>query len=83
MPVFPRGKTKFSILLNYLSYLFSLSTFGIIKLFNRKFQTILVFGTSPPSVMIPAILISKIKKAKIILGFRSLARDININEYFK
>ena len=66
MPVFPIGKTKFSILLNYLSYLFSLSTFGIIKLFNRKFQTILVFGTSPPSVMIPAILISKIKKAKII-----------------
>ena len=42
VPVFPRGKTKFSILLNYLSYLFSLSTFGIIKLFNRKFQTILV-----------------------------------------
>lgn len=66
VPIFPRGKSRFSIFLNYLSYLFSLSTFGIIKLLNRKFDSILVFGTSPPSVMIPAILISKIKKTKII-----------------
>lgn len=66
VPVFPRGKTRFSVFLNYLSYLFSLSTFGVIKIFNRKFDSILVFGTSPPTVMMPAILISKIKKIKII-----------------
>jgi len=66
IPVLPRGNTRFSIFLNYLSYLFSLSTLGIIKLFNRRFDSILVFGTSPPTVMIPAILISKIKKIKII-----------------
>lgn len=43
-----------------------MSTFGVIKIFNRKFDSILVFGTSPPTVMMPAILISKIKKIKII-----------------
>ena len=65
VPVLLREKTRFSIFLNYLSYLISLSTLGILKLINKKFDLILVFGTSPPTVMIPAILLSKIKKIKI------------------
>ena len=65
VPILSRKKNRFSIFLNYLSFLFSLSTFGVIKLLNKKFDLILVFGTSPPSVMIPAIILSKIKKAKI------------------
>ena len=65
VPVLLRGKTRFSIFLNYLSYLISLSTFGILKLMHRKFDSILVFGTSPPSVMIPAILLSKLKNIKV------------------
>lgn len=65
VPIFKRKKNRFSIFLNYLSFLISLSTVGIVKLLNRKFDLILVFGTSPPSVMIPAIILSKIKKIKI------------------
>ena len=66
VPVIPRGKSKFSIFLNYISFLFSLSIIGTIKILKKKIDILLVFGTSPPTVMIPAIIISKIKKAKVI-----------------
>ena len=65
VPVLKRNNSIFSLFLNYLSFLISLSTIGVVKLINKKFDLILVFGTSPPTVMIPAILISKIKKIKI------------------
>ena len=66
VPVIPRGKSKVSILFNYISFLLSLSIIGTIKILKKKIDVLLVFGTSPPTVMIPAIIISKIKKAKVI-----------------
>ena len=66
VPVIPRGKSKVSILFNYISFLLSLSIIGTIKILLKKIDVLLVFGTSPPTVMIPAIIISKIKKAKVI-----------------
>ena len=65
VPVFKRNNNRFSLFLNYLSFLISLSTIGVIKLINKKFDLILVFGTSPPTVMIPAIILSKLKKIKV------------------
>lgn len=66
VPVIPRGKSKVSILFNYISFLLSLSIIGTVKILTKKIDVLLVFGTSPPTVMIPAIIISKIKKAKVI-----------------
>ncbi len=65
VPVIKRSNNKFSIFFNYLSFLISLSTIGLIKLTKKKYDLILVFGTSPPTVMIPAILVAKLKKIKI------------------
>ena len=65
VPIFKRGNSKFSIFFNYLSYLISLSTIGLIRLTKKNYDLILVFGTSPPTVMIPAILVAKLKKIKI------------------
>ena len=65
VPIFKRGNSKFSIFFNYLSFLISLSTIGLIRLTKKNYDLILVFGTSPPTVMIPAILVAKLKKIKI------------------
>ena len=37
----------------------------MIRLTKKNYDLILVFGTSPPTVMIPAILVAKLKKIKI------------------
>ncbi len=81
VPVLKRNKSIFSLFLNYLTFLVSLSTIGVFKLINKKFDLILVFGTSPPTVMIPAILISKIKNIKIAFWVLDLWPDtlISIN----
>lgn len=81
VPVLKRNNSIFSIFLNYLTFLVSLSTIGVFKLINKKFDLILVFGTSPPTVMIPAILISKIKNIKIAFWVLDLWPDtlISIN----
>ena len=81
VPVLKRNNSIFSIFLNYLTFLVSLSTLGVFKLINKKFDLILVFGTSPPTVMIPAILISKIKNIKIAFWVLDLWPDtlISIN----
>ena len=81
VPVLKRNNSIFSLFLNYLTFLVSLSTLGVFKLINKKFDLILVFGTSPPTVMIPAILISKIKNIKIAFWVLDLWPDtlISIN----
>ena len=65
VPVLPRGSTKISLMLNYLSFIFFASLFGWWKLRNYNFDRIFVFGVSPPTVCIPAIFLSKIKGVKI------------------
>ena len=81
VPVLKRNNSIFSLFLNYLTFLISLSTIGVFKLINKKFDLILVFGTSPPTVMIPAIFISKIKSIKIAFWVLDLWPDtlISIN----
>ncbi len=57
----PRGKSSFGILVNYLSYPF-FASFSMLKLFGKKYDSILSYETSPVLMIFPAILFSKLKR---------------------
>lgn len=69
LPLVPRGKgTKFRLGLNYISYFFSSLLFTIFFLtFKEKFQKVFVHHTSPPFILISALLYKKIRKSKLFL----------------
>jgi glycosyltransferase involved in cell wall biosynthesis len=66
-PIYPRGNTKSSLFLNYISFIFSASILGIWKLKRLKVDEIFVFQTSPITAAIPAVLLKYIKKARLHL----------------
>lgn len=83
LPVIPRTK-KFRILariLNYISYVISASIYTIF--FKKEnYDHILCYLTSPPFQVLPAILLSKIKKIKISIWYQDLwphnLKDLNL-----
>ena len=45
LPIWPRGKNKFSLILNYLSFLWLGNTWAILT--NKKFDLVFTYGISP------------------------------------
>lgn len=72
VPVFKRGNNNFSIILNYISFFLSSFLVGITKIFNRKFDIIFIYSPSPILTAIPAILLSKIFKKKVVIWILDL-----------
>ena len=72
VPLLPRGKNKFLLTLNYLSFCFSASTIGFYKLWKKNFDVIFVFQTSPVLVGIPSSLISFFKKTPQVIWILDL-----------
>ena len=66
LPIISRGKTKFKLVLNYLSFILLGSFAGITSLRKKKFDVIFVYEPSPITVGIPAIFISKLSKTPIV-----------------
>jgi len=75
VPIIPRGKNKTTLFLNYLSFLITASIFILIIFLKKKIDRIIVFGTSPPTVILPAILLSKIKNIPIVFWVLDLWPD--------
>jgi len=71
-PIIPRGKNKFFLILNYTSFFLSVFFFSFYKLFSKKFDLIFVFGLSPITSYIPAIILSKIIKKPLVLWILDL-----------
>ena len=67
LPVFPRGNSKISLLINYISFVISGIFLAPFKLRKQSIDLIFVFEPSPITVCIPAILIKCIKKSKLCL----------------
>ncbi|MDA9697650.1 glycosyltransferase family 4 protein [Candidatus Pelagibacter sp.] len=75
IPVLKRSDTKFSILLNYISFTF-LSFFYLFYFFLfKKIDRIFIFGTSPPSTLISGVLFNLFKQTKIIYWILDLWPD--------
>lgn len=62
-----RGTGKISLMLNYLTYFLSASTIGAWKLRKREFDVMFVYAVSPITAAIPAIVLGRLKKAKVFL----------------
>jgi len=63
VPVVPRGRGGFQLLLNYLSFALSASLLGLWKLRGRQFDAIFAYEPSPITVGIPAALMRAVKRA--------------------
>jgi glycosyltransferase involved in cell wall biosynthesis len=67
VPIVPRGKGPIRLAINYLSFVISGSLIGPLRLRRRKFDAIFVFATSPITSALPAILLSRLKAAPVVL----------------
>jgi len=67
LPVFPRGSNKFSLLLNYFSFVVYASIYGIFNYSKKDFDNIFVFEPSPITVCLPAIFIRYKTKIPVTL----------------
>ncbi|MDC3298647.1 glycosyltransferase family 4 protein [bacterium] len=75
VPLAVRGSTSFQLVFNYLSFFLSASLFGVWRLRGIQFDSVFVFGTSPITACLPAILLGKLKKAKVVLWVLDLWPD--------
>lgn len=67
VPMLLRGKGRLTLAANYLTFFLSASTVGLWKLRKKDFDVIFVFGASPITVAIPAILVKKTRKIPLLL----------------
>jgi len=67
VPMTLRGKGKVSLAINYLSFFISASTIGIWKIRHQSFDAIFVFGVSPITVAIPAVVVRKLRNIPVFL----------------
>ena len=66
VPMIARGKGGWGLVFNYISFMLSASILGPLKLRGQNFDVIFVFEPSPVTVGIPAVVLSKIKKAPVV-----------------
>ncbi|WP_248916209.1 glycosyltransferase family 4 protein [Pseudomonas moorei] len=67
VPLISRGKRSISLILNYISFFFSASILGVIKLRSRKIDVVFVYAVSPIMAAIPAIIIGRMKKVPVFI----------------
>jgi glycosyltransferase involved in cell wall biosynthesis len=72
VPLVSRGSRSFNLILNYISFFFSASTLGAIKLRNKKFDAVFVYAVSPIMAAIPAVIIGRLKKAPVFIWILDL-----------
>lgn len=63
-PLIPRGKSKITLLLNYISFVL-FGSISILRLRKEKFDHIFVYEVSPITVAIPAIFYRYLSKIKL------------------
>lgn len=66
VPMLARGEGSVRLLLNYLSFVLGGCLFGPWRLRGEKFDVIFVFGLSPVTLAIPAVLLGRIKRAPVV-----------------
>ena len=67
VPVIPRGKSRFLLALNYLSFVVSASTIGVWKLRAKGYDVIFAYLVSPITAALPALLVGRLKKAPVTI----------------
>jgi colanic acid biosynthesis glycosyl transferase WcaI len=72
VPLIPRKKgDRWQLVVNYCSFLLTSCLLGVPRL-KKDFDVIFVFGTSPVTQVIPAILLKRIKQTQILFWVQDL-----------
>ena len=67
LPLVPRGSgSKFRLIINYFTYFISLLLYSFYLLTFQKYDVIIIHHTSPPFLIVPALIIKLFKKTKIV-----------------
>jgi glycosyltransferase involved in cell wall biosynthesis len=66
VPLLPRGRSRISLALNYLTFALSAPVIGSWKLRGRKFDAIFAYEPSPVTVGIPAVFLRALKRAPLV-----------------
>ena len=75
VPMFPRGKGAFRLILNYLSFALSASFIGVWRLRGQAFDLIFTCQLSPVTVGLPAALLRRVKQAPLVFWVLDLWPD--------
>ena len=67
VPMLTRGQSNWRLALNYASFALSSTIFGLWKLRGKRFDVSFVFGVSPITVALPAILYRAKTKTPVVL----------------
>lgn len=67
VPMLARGNRSITLVLNYLSFFTSASTIGSYKLRGQSFDSVFVYGVSPITAAIPALVLGRLKKAPVFV----------------
>jgi glycosyltransferase involved in cell wall biosynthesis len=73
IPIVPRGKSKLTLVLNYLSFAINGSLYTLFS--GRKFDRVFIYQLSPVFMAIPGIIYTKMHKAPLILYMLDLWPD--------
>ena len=76
VPQILRGNSSIQLFLNYISFVFFGSTFGVWKLRKKSFDVSFVFAVSPITMVIPAIVLKFTKKVPILIWVLDLWPDV-------
>lgn len=79
IPSINRGKNNILILLNYINFFFNSFIFGISKFLNKKIDFVFIFCPSPILSALPAIILKKIFKKKVVIWVLDLWPDTLID----
>ncbi len=66
VPICPRRRGNFRLLLNYISFVLNASILGFWKIRHKNFDAIFVYEPSPITVGIPALVIKYFKKRPVV-----------------
>jgi glycosyltransferase involved in cell wall biosynthesis len=72
VPMLTRGQGRIRLALNYLSFALSACGFGLWALRGRAFDLVFVFQVSPGTVGLPAVLLSRCKRARLFFWVQDL-----------
>ena len=67
VPLRPRGRGSFRLMLNYLSFVVWGVLLGAWRLRGRSYDAIFVFETSPITSALPALLLRRLKRAPLLM----------------
>jgi len=74
-PMLPRGSSPVRLILNYISFALCASVYGVFRLHVNTYDLVFVYQLSPITLVLPGILISRLRGLPLVLWVQDLWPD--------